>query len=64
MGQIIIWKSNAVEFSPIFVDAVAAEPGQCKADIHMLHSGSAHRGSATACDYYEVVFSEQTMMKR
>ena len=30
----------------------------------MLHSGSAHRGSATVCDYYEVLYSEQTNMKR
>ena len=41
-----------------------AEPGHCKADIDMLHSCSAHRDTATVCDYYEVVYSEQTMMKR
>ena len=41
-----------------------AEPGHCKADIDMLFSCSAHRDTATACDYYEVVYSEQTMMKR
>ena len=30
----------------------------------MLHNGSAHKGSATAGDYYEVVYSEQKLMKR
>ena len=52
IGKEFIWNSNAVVFSPIFEDSNAAEPGQCKADVDMLHSGSAHRGTATVCDYY------------
>jgi len=49
IGKEFRWNSNADEFSPIF---------------DMLHSGSAHRGSATVCDHYELLYSAQTNMKR
>ena len=64
IGNDFVWNSNAVEFSPMFEISKAAEPGQCKADIDMQHNGSAHKGTATVGDYYEVAYCEQKLMKR
>ena len=54
IGKDFAWNTNAVEFSPMF------EESNKFAELwDLLHSGS-----ATSSDYYEVVYSEQKLMKR
>ena len=63
IGNEFIWNSNATEFSPIFVDFIAAGPGHCKGDDASLQVGADYRDSATD-SVFELVYSEQSRLKR
>ena len=63
IGNEFIWNSNATEFSPIFVDFIAAGPGHCKGDDASLQVGADYRDSA-ADSVFELVYSEQSRLKR
>ena len=63
IGNEFIWNSNATEFSPIFVDFIAAGPGHCKGDDASLQVGADYRDSA-ADPVFELVYSEQSRLKR
>ena len=63
IGNEFIWNSNATEFSPIFVDFIAAGRGHCKGDDASLQVGADYRDSA-ADPVFELVYSEQSRLKR
>ena len=63
IGNEFIWNSNATDFSPIFVDFIAAGPGHCKGDDASLQVGADYRDSATD-SVFELVYSEQSRLKR